>query len=447
MTNFKNAICRINVKKTVSEYSFGTGFFISKKLILTCEHVIKELAKDENIEVSLKNQSEKSYDAKIIAKSEQYDMAILEIMNEEITDIKILNLINTNINEGVNLKLFGFPNSGNYKNPGDERITGIEITGNINTLNDDFNDNIKHDLVLDFETNLLVDHAGISGSPLLNANNEVVGIFKRQADLSFGGISIKRAIKFLNQNKIQISNQNISFEPYSSDLFKGYNPDVEKDCESQLKEVKEEIEPNKIVEELRENLFYPSKKNMSVDMIINHIQNDPKCCKENFWKGWLEILTYVKMINGDSTNLNNINFDLKFEDLKELFNLPDENELVRNHKMNGKLSIILSFYFIEEDCFFDVAKKVIRQQKEANVNTCTVLNSHQRNFNRRRFTLTDKNAIVGNIADPNNSGFQIRNKVHFGVLPLEELSSKVACSTSLEDANINLKQLFKDAIK
>lgn len=447
MMSFKNAICRIDIKESVDDYSFGTGFFISDKLILTCGHVIKDLYDSENVQFSLKGESNNSYEAKVIANSKDYDMAILEILSPEFIPSKLLILSLSGIDEGNNLKLFGYPNSGTYESPGQERITGLEIEGNINTLNNDFNEDVKHDLVLNLETDSLVDHAGISGSPLLNAKNDVVAIFKRQDGLSFGGVSIKRAISFLNENDIEVNAKSISFEEYSNDLFQHFHPEVIKDCEDDLEIVKKEVEPIKIIEGLKENLFYPTKKNMSVDMIINHIENDTKCCKENFWKGWLQILTYVRMINGDYKDLNNINFELKLDDLTELFNLPNEEGIKLSRKMEGKLPIILSFYFIEEECFFNIAKKVIRQQKKESVNTCIVLNSHQRHFTSRKFTLTDKKAIIGDIANPDNSGFQISNKIHFGVLSLEDLSNKVASSISLEDANINLKQLFKDAIK
>jgi len=443
MKDLKNGVCRIDVFFSDHQKAQGTGFFISDGLILTCNHIFIHLIKVESIKFSVNSDSENTFEAVLLATDEEVDYALLKVIDSNFIPPKILNLVSFELKEGDNLNLFGYP----FQNETQERTTGVNIHTSINTMNNCFNVDVKHDIVLNSNPSYSVDYAGVSGAPLYNNNNDVVGIFKRQDAFTIGGISIKRATQFLIKNGIYFSNiNNLKFEDYQNDIFKHFNSDVINDCETELIKVIKDVNPLNIIKEKMDDLFYPPKEIKSFDEIIQYIQSNAECCPTTFWKGWLELLTYVRVIKGDYSNLSNINFTLNNLDFKELFRLND-NDHLNEKPLLGNLKFTLSFFFVEDKCFFDVAKETLRSNIDSNINVCTVFNSNQRNFSHRKLTREQKHKIITNVADPLNSGFHIPEKIHLGVLPLIELSDKVANSSSLEDANINLIKLFEDAIK
>lgn len=119
--NFENVVVKINVRSRYTDYnhplniyknisSSGTGFFINKKQILTCYHVIKDYI---NIEVIYKQNIYINVNVKYIFPDD--DLALIEL-DDEITDAIILDLkVITNKEIGV-VYTIGFPlNSTNIK--------------------------------------------------------------------------------------------------------------------------------------------------------------------------------------------------------------------------------------------------------------------------------------------------------------------------------------------
>lgn len=97
MSKFNNIVVKINVKSRINQFnkelnnfnlenSSGTGFFISKNLILTCYHVVKDAIK---IDIIYKQTNEFSAKIKYLLYND--DLAILEIENNDVfNDIDIL---------------------------------------------------------------------------------------------------------------------------------------------------------------------------------------------------------------------------------------------------------------------------------------------------------------------------------------------------------------------
>jgi hypothetical protein len=436
MMDFKSAICRITVKEALDTYSFGTGFFISDKLILTCNHVIIELDDNENVEFSLKGESKTAYEAKIIAQSEEHDMAVLEILSLDFIPPKILILNPSDIDQNKNLKLFGFPNSGNYNYPSQERITGLEIKNTINHINDDFTEEVKHDLVLDLKTDILVDHAGISGSPLLNEFNEGVAIFKMQADLSCGAVSVKKAEQFLIDNDIVLKkDSHDNFNDYLEKSFIGYE-DRKTQCEDEAREVIKLISPQKILNNRKGNLFYP-KKDKNLDEIIIEL-NTSKDVNEQLWKGWVQLLTFVKLLKGDQKDINHIQVTLTRSEIYKKFGFKRKERIITT-------PMTLNFYFTEKETYSTIVSRYIHgEYRMGNLNTtaCHIFDSHQENFGSK---IESVNRIIKDISGLENSGPNIYG-AQVGVLSLKQLRDKVINSNSLNEVTLNLQKLIEDAL-
>ena len=165
MSKFNNIVVKINVKSRKNEFnkelnnfnlesSSGTGFFITKNLILTCYHVIKDAIK---IDILYKQTNEFTCSVKYILYDD--DLAVIEVENNAIfDDVEILdfycitgnensNKINTNNNIDLSEVLtIGFPLSS----------TNIKITKGIIS---GFQDS-------KLQTDASLNH-GNSGGPLL----------------------------------------------------------------------------------------------------------------------------------------------------------------------------------------------------------------------------------------------------------------------------------------
>ena len=163
LTNIYQSIVRI--QSHIAEFNFlqpykslndvqsiGTGFFINDKgYILTCAHVVSNSVK---IWITIPSLGKDIYNAKVISFYPEMDMAILRT-----TDIKIkhfLNLGNSdNIIPGETVNAIGYP-MGQDK----MKFTKGIISG-------------RQDNSIQTDTPL---NPGNSGGPLMNENNEVIGI-------------------------------------------------------------------------------------------------------------------------------------------------------------------------------------------------------------------------------------------------------------------------------
>lgn len=430
MIDYRNAICRIDAVSSKRKVSKGSGFFINEKTILTCNHVLSELDDVIKLTFSIYQAPEKEYDAIIISQSLEFDFAILRIESEDFKLPLSLKLVSSFLCEGLKLELFGYPDQAN------ERTTGVKIDAKINGINLAFTEEVIHDLVFNFSSGSQVDHAGISGAPILNSKNEVVGMFKRQDSQTYGGISINRAGQFLKDNNIEVMPDSLScFSSYSDGMFAQFE-DSKIHCENCMDELTKNINPQSILEAIKGELFYPNKAN-DTDEIIKYLKQSANI-DEKLWKGWLELLTFIKLLKGKFHEINHIKIPLTRKEVQKRFGLFTKEKTI-------DVTIEIDFYFSEGETYSSIVKKFIHKefiQDKLGTNICHVFNSSQDHFGTKPI---DASAVITDITNPKNSGPSVCG-AFVGVLSLEQLRNKVIVSNTLEDITNNLKQLIEDAI-
>ncbi|GJM61188.1 serine protease [Persicobacter diffluens] len=435
MSSYKDAICHIETVFDDFSKNNGTGFFIGDGLILTCYHNML----NQKEEPSISNIKVKSYGSQSPIEFEigdscpECDIALLRNKTNNDEENPSLSLVSSDIKEQEKWKLFGFP-KGNTS-------TGETLNGVIQQVTKIKTDTIC-DIDLNSSTEIKTEHAGLSGSPVISSSGEVIAIFRHQDERVLQAVSVKKCASFLRKNQIEVNATSFnSFEEYRNGLFNHFDGNIKSDCDYEADTIVREVDPNTIVSERKANLFFPEKKGKSVKEIISHIKSHKDCCENTFWQGWLELLTYVQILRGDFSDINSIQLTLNGIELGNLFSGVSE----KSKKVDMKF--IISFFFVETDCFFKVAQKSLRNASKLNANTISVFNSQDRNFDLKRFTQADKDKIITQVADPTNAGVRIPDRIHIGVLPLRDLSTEVASSSSLEDAILNLSKLIQNAIK
>ena len=161
MENILQSIVRLNTscinvdpytpyKNEESYQSVGTGFFISKNLVLTCAHVIEDSLK---INFTVPGKEKKNYNLKLIGASFDEDIALLESI--DYSSDNFLNISDDKISISDNVSAIGYP-------LGDENIK--VSSGTISGRQDNL-----------IQTNVPINK-GNSGGPLLNSDNNVIGI-------------------------------------------------------------------------------------------------------------------------------------------------------------------------------------------------------------------------------------------------------------------------------
>ncbi len=159
------------VTKTIKEnmliinhnYSIGSGFIISKNgYILTCNHIIEGA---DTIYVELKSQ--KGYNAKLVKKDKNCDIALIQIDEEKLPVAVIGN--SKNVQAGDSIIVIGNPMPKQIANP----LTAFShsVTWGIIASTERIFGNNKRFFQLSLPVNF-----GNSGGPLLNQYGEVIGI-------------------------------------------------------------------------------------------------------------------------------------------------------------------------------------------------------------------------------------------------------------------------------
>ena len=433
MSLLSKSTCKIEVeiKTNGTEIDKGTGFFVSENLILTSNHVIEKC--QGVIKISkCHNQNGNILTANIIDKCEICDYALLRL-NEKFDNEHILELCNSEIIEEEKIQIFGYPNDAQGQDIGEKLYGTIAIRA------DDDAESVQ-DVILSIEGFAYnTKYSGFSGSPVINEYGQVTSLLKYQTARNLSSVSIKKALSFLERNNIEVKlDQLQSFEVYN-DVFSSYPEDIKTDCEARAITVSKTKNPADIVTSLEGDLFYP-RKNKSVTEIITELRKD-KGLNNNLWKGWIKLLTYVEIIKGDFSDVNQIHFNLTGIDIKYLYG--------ENITYDKKISIPLklSFYFTKEKSYFQIARSFLPNKSNQQNNTCSIFNSSDQHFNLKKFTNSDKKKLVPNISGNIDTSFKIEDKINFGVLNLEALSSEIVNSDTLEEATINIEKIFIDAIK
>jgi len=164
-----NGLVRINVFLTSYDYfepyrspsqmqSVGTGFFVTKKHILTCAHVVDNAV---NIVINIPGSGKKPYKAKLLGFAQSIDLALLEIEDYESSDIVPLADINYVINPGEDIYACGYPLGSDLPKVSKGNISGynngtIQITAPVNP--------------------------GNSGGPLFNTDGVAIGVVASKID-------------------------------------------------------------------------------------------------------------------------------------------------------------------------------------------------------------------------------------------------------------------------
>lgn len=199
---------------TNNESSIGSGFFVSKKIIITCAHVI-DTAKV--IHFTIPSISNIKYEAKIRGICLDLDLAILESI--EYKTEYYLELCNSdNIDIQDSIKSIGFPLASDKLKITKGIISGLE----------------DHLIQIDSAVN-----GGNSGGPLLNTNDEVIGVISSKIMFADGvgyaiPINLLRIFEKMKTDRIIYNNCNLlaKFSNTSDDRIKMINSLVNSDIKS-----------------------------------------------------------------------------------------------------------------------------------------------------------------------------------------------------------------------
>jgi hypothetical protein len=424
MSLLKDSTCKISVQ--IEENIIvrkGTGFFVSKNRILTCNHVIAK-NDDEIIFIdNCKNQNGQKLTAKVIEACPQTDYALLEIQ-EIFENEYFLELCDSEIIEEEEIKIFGYPEEGQGQDTG-EILTGVILSV------------LKgHQTIQDVSLridgyNVNTGYGGFSGSPVINNYGQVTSIIKYEAARSLSSVSIKKAKSFLERNGISINpDQIISFNLFKNGVFAGF-ADRENECEVESNRPINLLSPKLIIEKNKDELFYP-KKNLELKDLISYLRKN-KDLNDRLWKGWIQLLTYVEILKGDYSEANSISIKITSKEFYKQFGL-------FNRTKDINVDLYLNFYLTEEKDYFKIAQKSIHENRKNQIvrHTCNIFNSNIEHFG-------NTNKLVVDISNPEYSGPSIPS-IKIGALSLLQINRAVIDSDSLADVSNNLKKIFEDAI-
>lgn len=364
MSSIENAICKITVSTGGgASVKRGTGFFISKNQILTCNHVIQNQYGDIILEKCYNQNGQLT--AKVIDKCELTDYALLEI-NEDFKNEYFLELCDSEIIEEEKIKIFGYPAEGQGQD------TGEILRGEILSVLEGHQSIQDVSLRID-GYNVNTGYGGFSGSPVINNYGQVTSIIKYEAARSLSSVSIKKAKPFLERNGISINPDQIaSFNLFKNGVFAGF-ADRENECEVESNTPVSLLSPKLIIEKNKDELFYP-RKNLELKELISYLRKN-KDLNDKLWKGWIQLLTYVEILKGNYSEANSITIKITSKELYKRFG-------ILNRTKDINVDLYLNFYLTEESNYFNIVRRIVHENIKNPIarHTCNIFNSHINDF-------------------------------------------------------------------
>lgn len=437
----KNIGVKLAIKLLKEGNTIGSGFYIplpkhDYDLIGTAKHCLCN-KKPNNCSVDnpniCDNCSEPEY-RKLEFKSnnskdifELYHRDPIIVHDRDVAFVKVKRLKDWNngllINKetvDIPLKTYGFPDGDNGEGTFKTFNNYVEKENSVLEL--EFSNNSTGNLETQ-QSNL----AGLSGSGIYTSTGSIVGIYTGTQPTG-NGIAVKfdkHIISFLNDNNISLANREFeSFVPYSEDAFEGFVK-MSTVWESETKTIIDSIAPQKVLDDLKIDLFH-SPKFQTVESLIAYLEQQ-KEIDYRLWSGWLQLLTYLQILQVDISDTTNLL--VKFEIEKE-------------GRVYGK-ELKLKLFFSDKNSYdssIDYIQKKFNQNTDNN--SCLIFRSIKDQNEKVEFSAL--NHIVENITgiDP----LAISN-LNIGALGFSKLTDVAINCDNLNQVRTKLKKCFQDAIK
>ncbi|MCS0110188.1 serine protease [Vibrio alginolyticus] len=407
----------------------GSGFFVTSDKIITCRHVIAPHinASKKKIKITLSNSTEE-HEAKLVDDCQETDLAILSCKGRY-TSEDFLELSCSEIIDNEKIYIYGYP----YTQTG--QLVGEPLHGEVSRTISNSTETI-HDVDLnikDFNGHKL--YKGFSGSPVVNGRGLITSVLRFASHNHLSSVSITKAKPFLLKNGITVKDHELtSFNKYRKDAFVGFSY-FKDHCDDCSKEISDTIKPIQILETRKDDIFYP-RKQMSFDDIKKFLREN-KNVDENLWIGWIQFLTYMKFLEVDYSDLQ----DLRVKIETKKFTIP----FIKRSLKTVCYDLNIKLLYTEESDYLSLARNYMRNNKAKmrnEGNSCHIFNSHIPHFGK---IYIDPSNIIDDCANPIGSTPSVE-ECKIGVVSLEQLSQIVINSTSPQDAVINIKKKLENVI-
>lgn len=182
---------QLSTVKIIYKNEQGTGFFITKNIILTAYHIIlDDVIIDDSIQIVLNDGSIQK--CRVISIDEENDICLL---SSQFENQDYLPLFQSPIRMNENWETYGFPYQGEQE--------GLRLYGTINQLIG----NEKYDFTLNCnEIDLNYNYDGLSGSAIVS-DGKVIGVILKQLDDKIGGVSLSKIIDLLKNENVFVQTE------------------------------------------------------------------------------------------------------------------------------------------------------------------------------------------------------------------------------------------------
>lgn len=425
LSSIKPACCRVSCNGID-----GSGFFLSANLILTAKHNL-----EDSHSIKGRTLSGAEIEMEVVAADDAVDLAILRVTSGYVSTA-MLDLCGFEPVKGVPFEGFGFPATANGK------AYGETLCGTVRDFMD--TPSLSHDTVLEISgynvsTSL---YKGFSGSPMVDGYGNVIGVYLFSGANSLDSVSIWKAKSFLLANSVAVKDDYLAdFKQYGALCFNGFEPDPLGICKLQMQSATMGNGPNEIVKSLAGRIFYPEKK-LSVEAVISELKNNVML-NQLLWKGWLELLTYVSMLNAQYPSAGRITVELPTSKVMAVLG-------IKFKKSPKIIKVKINFFWTEGTPWSTITRQYIHDQftKGKSVGGgCYIFNSADEGFGRQRPPSGFKKGIVTNIAAPKEASIRIQGDFDFGLLSLGNFTEEVLNCTTLAQTTQKLEQLLLNALE